>query len=97
MSRAADFVVEQVEAEGRLRLRPAVKLPLKVPDLFGCWRLTANHLHVTFFESAPEVRVLPSTGITRPQQSYDPVRRPLGPPPGAMSVPRPPPDTGLLR
>jgi hypothetical protein len=33
--RAADLVVEQVEAEGRLRLRLTIELPLKVPDLFG--------------------------------------------------------------
>ncbi len=34
-----------------------------------------------FFESVPEVRVLCSAGITRPQRSYDPVRLPPGPPP----------------
>ncbi len=34
-----------------------------------------------FFESAPEVRVLCSAGITRHQGSYDPVRLPPGPPP----------------
>src|SRR5262249_46141809 len=33
------------------------------------------------FESTPEVRVLPSAGITRPQRSYDPVRLPPMPPP----------------
>jgi hypothetical protein len=33
-----------------------------------------------FFESTPEVRVLCSTGITRHQHSYDPVRLPPGPP-----------------
>ena len=33
-----------------------------------------------FFESAPEVRVLCSTGITQHQRSYDPVRLPPGPP-----------------
>src|SRR5512144_1591940 len=32
---AADLVAEQVEAEGRLRLRLTIELPLKVPDLFG--------------------------------------------------------------
>src|SRR3712207_7007790 len=35
-------------------------------------RLIANHPHLTIFESAPEVRALPSAGITRPQRSYDP-------------------------
>ena len=32
---AANLVVEQIEAEGGLRLRLAIKLSLKVPDLFG--------------------------------------------------------------
>ena len=32
---AANLVVEQVEAEGGLRLRLAIELPLKAPDLFG--------------------------------------------------------------
>ena len=35
---AANLVVEQVEAEGGLRLRLAIELPLKVPDLFGRFR-----------------------------------------------------------
>ena len=30
-------------------------------------------------ESAPEVRVLPSAGVTQPRQYYDPVRHPQGP------------------
>ena len=33
----------------------------------------------TFFESTPEVRALPSTGITRLQRYYDPVRLPPAP------------------
>src|SRR5262249_27007749 len=40
-------------------------------------RLIANHLHLTIVESAPEVRVLCSTSVTRHQRSYDPVRLPL--------------------
>ena len=43
----------------------------------GVVRLIANHLHLTIFESAPEVRVLCSAGVTRPRRSYDPVRHPL--------------------
>src|SRR5215813_8682903 len=35
---AADLVVEHVEAESRLRLRLAIQLPLKVPDLIWCYR-----------------------------------------------------------
>ena len=33
--------------------------------IVGVCRLIANHLHLAFFESIPEVRVLSSTGITR--------------------------------
>src|SRR5262245_35755875 len=34
---ATDLVVERIEAESRLRLRLAVELPLKVPDLIWCY------------------------------------------------------------
>jgi hypothetical protein len=36
--------------------------------------------HLGLFESTPEVRALPSTGITRLQRYYDPLRVPAGPP-----------------
>ena len=49
--------------------------------IVGVCRLIANHLHLAIFESTPEVRVLPSAGITRPHQSYDPVRLPPVPSP----------------
>src|SRR4051794_12149719 len=39
--RALDLVVEQVEAEGRLRLRLEIQLSLEGPDPFGC--LQARH------------------------------------------------------
>jgi hypothetical protein len=51
--------------------------------IVGVCRLIANHLHLACFESIPEVRVLPSTGITRLQRSYYPVRLPPMPPPEA--------------
>src|SRR5262249_21080411 len=35
---ATDLVVEDVEAESRLRLRLAIELPLKGPDLIWCYR-----------------------------------------------------------
>ena len=41
----------------------------------------ANHLVLANFESAPEVRLLPSAGVARPHQSYDPVRHPPVPSP----------------
>src|ERR1019366_3060005 len=35
---ATDLVVKNVEAESRLRLRLTIKLSLKGPDLFGCFK-----------------------------------------------------------
>src|ERR1700674_4496471 len=44
-----------------------------------------------------ELRSLPSTGVTRLQRSYDPVRLPPWPPPFATLRPLPSPLTGLPR
>jgi hypothetical protein len=52
--------------------------------------LSTNHLDLAVFESAPEVRGLPSAGITRFQQYYAPVRLPPDPSPSATLKPRPP-------
>ena len=49
----------------------------------------ANHPHLTIVESAPEVRVLCSAGVTRLHRSNDPVRLPPWPPPCATSRPLP--------
>src|SRR5271166_2506336 len=65
--------------------------------IVGVCRLIANHLHLAFFESTPEVRVLPSTGITQLQRSYYPVRLPPMPPPEATLRPLPSHQTGLPR
>src|SRR5215207_3558760 len=72
----ADLVVEQVEAERRLRLRLEIELPLKSPDTLWCLQAHRQSPILVFVESAPEVRVLPSAGITRPQRYHDPVRLP---------------------
>jgi hypothetical protein len=56
-----NLVVEQIEAEARLRLRLTIQLPLKGPDRYRCLvfaRLIANHLSLTIVKSAPEVRAL---------------------------------------
>jgi hypothetical protein len=63
----------------------------------GVCRLIANHRHLAIFESTPEVRVLPSAGITQLQRSYDPVRLPPVPPPVATLRPLPSHRTGLPR
>ena len=65
---------------GGRRLRLAAELLLTGPDDIRCLQALANHHAVAVLRSAPEVRVLPSTGVTRPQQDYDPVRHPRGPP-----------------
>jgi len=44
-------------------------------------RLAPSHRPSPSSTSAPEVRALPSTGVTRLQQYYDPVRHPPVPPP----------------
>ena len=78
--RAIDLVVEHIEAEGRLRLRLTIQLPLNAPDLFGRLQAHRQSPILATFGSSPEVRALPSTGIARLQRSYDPVRPPPEPP-----------------
>ena len=63
----------------------------------GVRRLFANHLDLAIFESAPEVRVLPSADIAQLHRSYDPIRLPPEPPPSATLRPLPSPMTGLPR
>src|SRR5215469_15685864 len=77
--RSVDLVVEQVEPEVRLRLRLEIELPLKRPDVIRCCQAHRQSPILGSFESAPEVRDLPSAGVTHPQQYYDPVRHPRGP------------------
>ena len=81
---------------GRLRL--AIKLSLKAPDLIG--RLEAHRQSTHFlaiFKSAPEVRVLSFTGITRLRRYYDPVRLPSDPSTYSMLKARPSIEMGLPR
>src|SRR5262245_24570733 len=65
------------------------------PVIDGVLRLIANHLDLPIFESAPEVRVLCSAGITQHRCSYDPVRLPPEPSPIATLRPLPSLTTGL--
>jgi hypothetical protein len=62
---APDLVVELIETELRLRLRLDIELPLQRRIFSGFIRLIANIPLLDCFESVPEMRVLPSTGITR--------------------------------
>src|SRR5829696_8334932 len=71
--------VEQVEPVARLRLRLEIELPLKRPDLIRCCQAHRPSPILGSFESAPEVRALPSPGVTQLQQYYDPVRHPREP------------------
>jgi hypothetical protein len=77
--RTVNLVVEQIEPVVRLRLRLEIELPLKRPDFIRCCQAHHQSPILGSFESAPEVRVLPSAGVTQPRQYYDPVRRPQGP------------------
>ena len=61
------------------RLRLAAELLQMVPGTSGVLQALANHHALAIFGSAPEVRALPSTGVTRPRQYYDPVRHPPTP------------------
>jgi len=76
--RSIDLVVEKVEAVGRLRLRLTVKLPLQAADLFrSCQTHRQSPRPSPAATSASEVRGLRSTGVTRLQCHYAPVRLPL--------------------
>ena len=86
----------------RIPLRLAIQLSLKCPDSFWCLQTFVNHRTLTPLKAQLEVRVLPSTGITRLPRYYGPLRRPNGPPtflptlesppsvPGLPQLPRPP-------
>src|SRR5947208_7281927 len=74
------LVVEQVETVVRFFLRFLVQLPLKHPDFYWCFQTHRQSPLLSFFKSTSEVRVLPSTGITRHQRYCDPLRLPGWPP-----------------
>src|SRR5690349_788676 len=78
---AIDLVVEQVEAEVRFCLCLEIQLPLEGPDLTGRLQAHRQSPILISVRSTPEVRVLPSAGVTRLHRSYDPVRLPQAPPP----------------
>jgi hypothetical protein len=54
----------------------AIQLPLQAPELFRRLQAHRQSPLLACRQSAPEVRTLPSTGITRLQRYYDPVRLP---------------------
>src|SRR5205823_2197005 len=70
-----------IEAISRLVLRLAIQLDLKFPDLTRCCQTHRQSPLLPSFPNTPEVRALPSAGITRPHRSYDPLRLPDWPPP----------------
>ena len=76
--RPINLVVEPVEAEGGLRLRLAIELPLKAADrIRSCKAHRQSPRPSPSAASTSEVRGLCSAGVTRPQRSYAPVRLPL--------------------
>ena len=68
----ADLVVEHVEAEGRLRLRLAIELPLKAPDLLRCCQAhrqspSPHHLRKRTRSQGPLLRRhYPASTLIRP-------------------------------
>ena len=65
-----------------LRLGVTVQLARKASGITRCFTgLRQITPTLAFFTSTPEVRVLPSTGVTRPRRYYDPVRLPHRPAP----------------
>ena len=73
-------LVSRYNTVARINLRLEIELCLKPPDAFWCYQAHRQSPILVFVKSAPEVRVLSSAGITRPQRYYDPVRLPPGPP-----------------
>src|SRR6266568_2852814 len=62
---AVHLVVELVEAESRLVLRLSIQLDLQVPDFIRRCQAHRQSPLLSSFPSTPEVRALPSTGVTR--------------------------------
>jgi hypothetical protein len=70
------LVIQQVEAISRFVLGLAIQLDLKFPNVTRCCQTHRQSPHLCSFTSTPEVRVLSSAGVTRPQWSYNPLRLP---------------------
>ncbi len=70
------LVIQQVEAISRFVLRLAIQLDLKFPNVARCCQTHRQSPHLSSFTSTPEVRVLSSASVTRPQWSYNPLRLP---------------------
>jgi hypothetical protein len=60
----------------RFVLRLAIQLDLKFPNVARRCQTHRQSPHLSSFTSTPEVRVLSSASITRPQRSYNPLRLP---------------------
>jgi hypothetical protein len=71
----------QIETIFRFVLRLAIQLDLKFPNLARCCQTHRQSPYLSSFTSTPEVRALSSAGVTRPHQSYGPLRLPDWPPP----------------
>ena len=76
-----DLVIKDVGPETRIGLRFVVEFPLQSPDRVWCFQAHRQSPHLARFENTPEVRGLPSTGITRLRRYYAPVRLPHRPMP----------------
>jgi hypothetical protein len=72
-----NLVVELIETKRWFSLRLGIQLPLKTPDAIWCCQAHCQSPILLSVRSAPEVWVLPSTGVILFQQYRDPVRLPL--------------------
>jgi hypothetical protein len=75
-------------------LRLTIQLSLKTWIVVRVFRLIANHLHLAFFESTPEVRAFPPPALPS-FIGRDTVRLPPMPPPEATLRPLPSHRTGV--
>src|SRR5690606_1320052 len=73
---SVDRVVEQVDPVLRFFLRFRVERPLQLPNLFRSFQTHVNLLILAPSNVHLELRLLPSTGITRLLRYYEPVRHP---------------------
>jgi hypothetical protein len=73
---AVYLVVKQVEALFRFVLRLTIQLDLKFSDTTWCCQTHRQSPSFPLSQAHQQARALCSASITRPQRSYDPLRRP---------------------
>src|SRR5450755_3287760 len=86
--RLSDGIREAAHETARHRSFTAVARSFRgFESLMGGYRQHGHSPESSHFQTAPEVRPLPSTGITRLQRYYEPVRHPTRPGPSPRGRP----------